>query len=177
MTRLCRRGQGRIDDWAQSPGPAQPLPGAGLQPSGLPELAGLRYWRRHVWLTDCDRSWALQLCFSEAALGKRSPQAHSRRMANQPGAGSYSVIMQLDGTGSGTTAYPSLSCTDVLSGGPGAYNSRIVNNRSVPGGSSGCIDGIISVSVSGELELVGHGRIRRRDLDRCRSPVRLEGIF
>lgn len=70
--------------------------------------------------------------------------------ASQPGAGSFSVIMQLDGAGGGTTAYPSLSCTGLLSGGPGAYTSSIVNNRAVPGGSGGCIDGIVSVSVSGD---------------------------
>src|SRR6185295_5339059 len=34
--------------------------------------------------------------------------------ANQPGAGTFSVIMRLDGNGGGTTEYPSLSCSGVL---------------------------------------------------------------
>ena len=69
---------------------------------------------------------------------------------DQPGAGSYGVTMTLDGRGGGTTSYPSLSCGGTLSGGPGSYFEQITSNRAVPGGASGCIDGNISVSVSGD---------------------------
>jgi hypothetical protein len=68
---------------------------------------------------------------------------------DQPGAGSYGVTMTLDGQGGGTTSYPSLACGGTLSGGPGTYFEQITSNRAVPGGTSGCIDGNISVAVSG----------------------------
>jgi len=69
---------------------------------------------------------------------------------DQPGSGSYGVIMVLDGQGGGSTDYPALSCGGALSGGPGTYFETITRNRAEPGGTSGCIDGSITVSVSGD---------------------------
>ncbi len=73
-----------------------------------------------------------------------------RGTANQPGHGSYEVLMELDGRGGGRTDYPSLSCGGNLSGGPGNYFESITYGRAVPGGADGCIDGSIAVAVSGE---------------------------
>ena len=73
-----------------------------------------------------------------------------RGTVDQPGSGSYGVIMQLDGRGGGSTDYPALACSGALSGGPGSYRETIVTNRAVAGQAGGCIDGDISVSVSGD---------------------------
>jgi hypothetical protein len=69
---------------------------------------------------------------------------------DQPGASPYQVIMVLDGQGGGSTDYPALNCGGALSGGPGTYAETITTNRAEPGGSSGCIDGYITVSVQGD---------------------------
>lgn len=69
---------------------------------------------------------------------------------DQPGSGSYGVLMELDGRGGGSTDYPSLSCSGSLSGSPGNYFETIISNRAVEGGSGGCIDGNISISISGD---------------------------
>jgi len=73
-----------------------------------------------------------------------------RGIVDQPGSGTYDVIMELDGSGGGSTDYPALACSGSLSGGPGSYHETIVTNRAVEGQAGGCIDGDISVSVSGD---------------------------
>jgi hypothetical protein len=68
---------------------------------------------------------------------------------DQPGSEPYSIVMELDGQGGGRTDYPELNCGGVLSGGPGVYQETIDRNRA-SGESGGCIDGQISVTVSGD---------------------------
>lgn len=68
---------------------------------------------------------------------------------DQPGSNPYSVVMELDGQGGGRTDYPELNCGGVLSGGPGVYRETIDRNRATAD-SGGCIDGQISVTVSGD---------------------------
>lgn len=69
---------------------------------------------------------------------------------DQPGSGTYGMVMELDGRGGGSTNYPSLSCSGSLSGGESKYFETIVTNRAVEGGDDGCIDGNISIFVSGD---------------------------
>ena len=67
---------------------------------------------------------------------------------------SYEAVMELDNTGQGRSDYPSLDCTGKLSGtgSNGVYQFRetIVTGRA--GEKSGhCVDGSISLSVSGSV--------------------------
>jgi hypothetical protein len=69
---------------------------------------------------------------------------------DQPGSDPYEMIMELDGQGGGRTDYPDLSCSGILTGEPGAYFEIIISNRATKNGDGDCIDGNISVSVSGD---------------------------
>lgn len=73
-----------------------------------------------------------------------------RGIVEQPGVGTFEMVMVLDGLGGGTTDYPTENCGGVLSGRPGKYFETITRNRAVPGGTGGCIDGWIAVKVSGD---------------------------
>jgi hypothetical protein len=90
---------------------------------------------------------ALSLSLSEAMAQEAGTW---QGQVNQPGSQPYSIVMELDGQGGGRTDYPELACGGVLAGGPGVYSETIDRNRAVEGGTGGCIDGQISVSVSGD---------------------------
>jgi hypothetical protein len=101
---------------------------------------------RSLWLVLAAVLATLSLCLSEAIAQEAGTW---QGQVSQPGSQPYSIVMELDGQGGGRTDYPELSCGGVLSGGPGVYRETIDRNRA-SGESGGCIDGQISVSVSGD---------------------------
>ena len=107
----------------------------------------------HSWLA---AMWRAGLCCAVlivalSRLGHAQTESGTwRGTVNQPGVGDFPVTMQLDGRGGGTTEYPTLHCSGVLSGGPGVYQERIVSNRAGPDQDEGCIDGKITISISGD---------------------------
>jgi len=72
---------------------------------------------------------------------------------DQPGSGSYGIVMTIASPSGGTTEYSSLSCGGSLSGGGsgGVYNFRetITHGRVGQKARGGCIDGNIKVVLSG----------------------------
>lgn len=86
-------------------------------------------------------SWAYSF---QAAVGTWSGKVQ------QPGVGTYPIVIVLDNAGGGTTIYPTLKCKGILSGGPKTYSETISTNRMSPTNPEGCIDGEIDIEISSD---------------------------
>jgi hypothetical protein len=113
------------------------------------------------WIVKAPRSLLNALIVSAAALAipSSSPLSQDHLSGRwggqviQAGAGNYSIVMTLAGSG-GDTWYPQLSCGGRLarigaSGDYVVYTETITTGRYDPSIGKGCLDGVISVGLAG----------------------------